>query len=291
MEASLSLDEILDKILNREISVRQASSQSGYSRDFIRKELDRRYANDKNKLEFIELIMQENKENSSTVEVEQELLEQTFFKVMNKEMLLKEAQVVLGNIDILTLKEKFTDLVEKSENLEIPAKYLEFIESKDSSKVVNYRVMAIRMMRNNLTQCDIAEELEVSPRTISREFEKLKHDEDTRLYDLLKAYGHMQAKKHKFTDDELVILNKLLTDYENHNPHLLLLPDKSKEELAIEKQDYLVEEERKLKAQGLTQAQIAKRLGTSVSTLRRANIAKRQRDVVRKISLQGGEEK
>lgn len=288
MEESLSLDEAIEKILNREISVRQASRQSGYSRDFIRAELNKRYANDKDKLELIKLIMFENREKHPSVEIEQDLLEQTFFKVMNREITLKEAQKILGNIDIQTLKEKFAELVVQTEDLEIPSKYLEFIESQDVSKI-NFRVMAIKMMRLGLTQSDIASELGISPRTVSREFEKLKYDADTRLYDLLKAYGDMQMKKHKFTCSEFLILDKLLTDYEEHHPHLLVMPEKSKEELAIEKQNYLVSEEAKLKAEGLSQAEIAKRLHVSISTLRRAKVARKYREAIRKKALLEGE--
>lgn len=292
MEAILSLDQALDKILNREISVRQASEQSGYSRDFIRAELNRRYANDKDELKFIEAVMKENKDNSSTIEIDQDLLEQIFFKVINKEMLLKDAQVALGNIDIQTMKEKFAQLVEQTENLEIPNKYLKFLESqnRDYSKI-NFRVLAIDMMRLNLTQCDIAHELGIQPRTVSREFEKLKYDKDKRLYDLLKAYGEMKAKKHKFTEDEMLVLDRLLTDYEEHNSHLLVLPEKSKEEILIEREDYLVSESEKLKALGLTQAQIAKKLQTSISTLRRARISQKQRKVINRVIYEDREEK
>lgn len=278
----LSIDEALNKILTRELSVRQASKECGFSRDFIRAELNRRYADDSEKLDLIEKIMQENKSSSSTVEVDSKLLEEVFFKVMNNEMSIKEVQETLNNIDIETLKEKFSDFVLKMKDIETLKRYAEYtgnvgITKTDVTKI-NFRVVAIRMMRNNQSQVEMADSLGIAPRTLSREFEKLSEDEDTRLYDLLKAYSFQKMQRHTLTEIEKAKLGYLLDKYEEDNKHLLKAPEKSKTEMIIEKEDFLVLESEKLKEQGLTQKQIADKLGTSISSLRRARIAKANRD-------------
>lgn len=282
---NLSIDEALNKILTRELSVRQASKECGCSRDFIRAELNRRYAGDSEKLELIEKIMQENKSSSSVVEVDSELLEEVFLKVMNDEMSIKEAQEALNNIDIETLKEKFAELVLKMEDIETLKRYAEYTgnvgitkTSKEDVTKINFRVIAIKMMRNNLSQVEMADSLGIAPRALSREFEKLGEDEDTRLYDLLKAYSFQKMQRHTLTEIEKAKLDYLLDRYEEDNKHLLKAPEKSKTEMIIEKEDFLVLESERLKEQGLTQKEIADKLGTSISSLRRARIAKTNRD-------------
>ena len=77
-----SIDEILEMIINREISIRRASRDFGYTRDVIRSSLLKKYGNSEEVLE----ILNENKINSTTIEIPQELLKEVFFKAMNKEI-------------------------------------------------------------------------------------------------------------------------------------------------------------------------------------------------------------
>ena len=281
----VSLDEILEKIINKELSLRQASRISGISRDLLRVELVRKFANDKEKLDLIEKIMQDNKINSTTIDIEKDKLEEVFFKVVNREITLGEAQIELGNIDIETLKEKLAGLVGDSQNLEIAQKYSDYMQNRiQDYSGINFRKVAISMMRSNCTQIEMAEELGMTPRALSREFEKLSADKDTRLYDLLKMYCDLKMKRHKFTDIEIERLEMILSNYEQNFQELLKEPKKTKSQIAREKEDYLVRESEKLKAKGLTQKQIADILETSVSTLRRARLSKQNRDRLQKIS-------
>lgn len=282
---NLSLDEVLEKIINQEISLRQASKFYGFSRDILRVELNRKYANDKDKLDLIEKIMQQNKANSTAIDIDSDKLEVVFFQVINKEMTLAEAQVELGNIDIETLKEKFANLVGNSEDLEIAQKYSDYIKNKNQDySGINFRKVAIAMMRSNYTQIEMAEELGMSPRALSREFEKLSADKDTRLYDLLKMYCDLKMKRHKFTQTELEMLERVISNYEENFSEMLKEPKKSKSQIAREREEYLVKESEKLKMEGFTQKQIADILHTSVSSLRRARIAKENRDKLRELS-------
>jgi hypothetical protein len=277
-EENLNIDLILDDILNGKITLREASKRYGYSRDFWRNQLNKKYAGDNQKIKLIKKVMKENRA-SSTLEIDEKKLEEVFLKVMNNEMKLQEAQDKLGISDIGTLRQKFYEFAKGSKKENMAEKYREYVSNgRNDYTYINFRVLAIEMIRNNFSQLELSEYTGIPARTISREFEKLSNDEDTRLYDLLKDFGYKKMHRHRFSNDELLNYDRILMSYEADHPELLETNTKSKTEEKEEREDYLVEEEKKLKAQGLTQKEIAQRLGTSVSGLRRARLSKEKRE-------------
>ena len=105
------LDEVLEMIVNGEISIRKASEEYDYTRDVIRSALTKKYGDS----EKLRQVLEDNKANSTTMEIPQDLLRDVFFRAMNKEITLEEARSILGIKDKELrdlLLEKFTYLID-----------------------------------------------------------------------------------------------------------------------------------------------------------------------------------
>lgn len=267
------LDEVLEMIVNGEISIRKASEEYDYTRDVIRSALTKKYGDS----EKLRQVLEDNKANSTTMEIPQDLLRDVFFRAMNKEITLEEARSILGIKDKETLRMKFLEYAENSEDESIRDLYKKYMETQDYSHI-NFRLEAIKMVRHGLSQTDIALELGISPRTVSREFEKFKNDDDPSFYRFIKLYSEAIMTKKIFTQYELQVQDLFLDEYEEKHYLEIYGPRKTKEEERIEMEEHLVAEEKRLKGEGLTQRQIAEKLETSISSLRRArlNVQKRK---------------
>ena len=278
-----SLDEILEMIINGQISIREACREFGYTRDIIRRNLIKKYGNNENLVE----TLKNNKANSTTLELPQELLEQVFIKAMNKEITLEEAQKILNIQDKETLRAKFLEYAESSENEKIRNLYKNYMKDHERDySHINFRLLAIKMVKAGVSQSDVARYLEIPPRVISREFEKFSKDEDLSFYNFIKSYNEAMMLKTEFTNYTISLQNIFLEQYEKtHQDELYNIP-KSKKQERMEREEYYVKEEARLKKEGLTQEQIAERLGTSVSTLRRARNNIKKREVLAQIEAE-----
>lgn len=284
-----SLDEILEMIKDGKISIRQASENSDFGRDFLKKKLIEKYGTDPQSLKDIEAVLKNNKANSTAIEIDSALLEDVFLRTMSGEISLEQAREELGGIDKETLKSKFVDFIEQnSGNEELLRKYIAFQKpkSKESSTDItdytklNFRLLAINMILNKKSQTQLAAELDIPVRTVSREFEKFSQDTDKTLYKIVKFYNERTMKKQKIERFEEISMIMGLNQYKKRHPELLSDTVMSKEEQKLERMKRLVSDAERLKGEGLTQEEIAKRLGTSVSGLRRAKIFVKEQEML-----------
>lgn len=288
-----NLDEILEQIKEGKISIREAARKTSFKRDFLRVKLIKKYGTIPEVMKQIEETMQDNKVNSTVLQIEEGLLEDVFLRTMNGELSLEQARIMLGNIDKETLRSKFQEQMRKMLKDEVLLeKYKESQKSKRGDySGINFRVIAIEMIRGDYTQTEMAEFLEIPVRTVSREFEKLKDDEDKELYDLIKFYSDRKMKKQDFREGERMLLKLALDMYEKKNADLLLPVERTKTEERAERMKFLVEEEEKMKKLGLSQAEIADRLGTSISGLRRARLFCEGQNMIRETPIDSTKEK
>jgi len=269
------LDEVLELIMSEQISLRKACEKYGYKRDFIRTKLVKKYVGNEEMLQKIVDIMSKNKANSTTIKIDKNLLKEVFEEYLEGKILAKEACEKLGIKDKETLRNKFAEFVANSADDEMKKKYEQYQEKNNPDySMINFRLVAIDMIRGGYSQTDMAKMLGgIHPRTISREFEKFKKDEDQLLYQLVKSYSDMQMKHHKRTEYEIMYQNIMLDKYEIEHKDLLMEPQKSRTEIKKEEIEQRVSQIKQLENQGLTQKQIAEKLETSVSGIRRAKIA------------------
>ena len=61
------LDEFLELIKNGKISIREASKQTGYGRDYLRSQLYKKYGTDTEAILQLDDLMANNKANSNTI--------------------------------------------------------------------------------------------------------------------------------------------------------------------------------------------------------------------------------
>lgn len=279
-----NLDELLSLIRDGKISIREASEKSGYSRDYLRGRLEEKYGTDDEELKKLEELMNHNKANSNNIEIDSALMEDVFLRTMSGEITLAQAREEIareiGRIDIDTLKENFLRFIQENRNNEDLLmkyrKYKNHIKYGNAKEIdvtkLNFRVLAIYMIQNRISQTQLAEKIGVTPRTISRNFEELSKDEDKSLYNIIKFYSDKMMRRQKMTEYQEMIITLAINTYQQRHPELLSTDIKSKSEEKLEKIQFLVAEAERLKIEGLTQAEIAKRLGTSISGLRRARI-------------------
>ena len=277
------LDEFLELIKNGKISIREASKQTGYGRDYLRSQLYKKYGTDTEAILQLDDLMANNKANSNTIFIKTEISEDIFLRTISGEITLAQAKDEItqrfGKIDMETLKANFLKFVQDNKNNEsFLAKYREYKNSATQTSrgieitKLNFRVLAIYMMRARISQTDLAHQIGVTPRTISRKFEEFKDDEDKSLYDMIKFYSDIMMKRKKLTEYQEVVLNVAIKAYEQRHPELLAEKKKSAAEEKLERIQAVVAEADRLQGEGLTQAEIASKLGTSVSTLRRARM-------------------
>ena len=269
-----NLDNLLELIRNGQISIREASRQSGFTRDYLRKRLNDKFGIDSVAFESLQSTVDKNKA-SNRVEIDSQLLEDVVLRTISGEITLSEAREKIGNVDMATLKECFFRFIQDNRNNEeLLMKYRQYKMNQKSIDItkLNYRLLAIQMLKQRISQTDIAKQIGVPPRTISRKFEEFKNDEDQSLYHMIKFYSYKIMRRQKLTAYEEMILGLGIREYEEKHPGLLEETTKSEAEEKLEKIRNLVAKANALKQDGLTQGQIAKQLGTSISSLRRARI-------------------
>lgn len=269
-----NLDNLLELIKNGQISIREASRQSGFTRDYLRKSLNAKFGIDSVAFESLQATVDKNKARNR-VEIDPQLLEDVVLRTISGEITLSEAREKIGNIDMATLKECFLRFIQDNRNNEeLLMKYRQYRRNEKSIDItkLNYRLLAIQMLKQRISQSDIAKQVGGTPRTISRKFEEFKNDEDQSLYHMIKFYNFRVMRRQKLSDYEGMILDLGIKTYEEKHPELLIKEAKSKAEEKLEKIQELVARSEELKQAGLTQAQVATNLGTSISSLRRARI-------------------
>lgn len=278
-----NLEEVLEQIMNREVSVRKACEMYGYKRDFIRSQLIKKYSRNEKMLQKIVEVMAENKKNSTTLYIDEEQLKEVFEAYLEGNILGKEACEKLGIKDKETLRNKFAEFIQNSDDENLIQKYMEYAQKRNIDySTINFRILAIDMMRGGYSQTDMAKMSEgIHPRTISREFEKLKNDEDQTLYKLVKVYSDMQMRHYKMNEYEFMLQEMVLAKYEKEHKELLQNPQKSKTQIREEQINDICVQIKEFEEQGFSQKQIAEKLGMSVSGIRRAKIAKKNQESLR----------
>ena len=135
------------------------------------------------------------------------------------------------------------------------------------------------MLENNYSQTEIAEKYGINARTVSRELEKLKGEEEYgTLYEMAKEFSDRKMKRKKFSSYENFLMENLLEKYKDEGP-VLIEESISKEEIKYRKAKKIVEQEKEMEG---TAEEKVKALGISISTLRRAKVEVEQYENLKK---------
>ena len=187
-----------------------------------------------------------------------------------KELYLRNGE----NIDLQTFKENIVDYVNASNDAELKRHYIEYEARRHPDySHINFKALFIEMIKDETSQTEIAGKYGIPPRTVSRELAKIENDEEYKtLYETAKELarrkmqkGNSKNKGSVFEPLELILIRAMLENYDEGE--VIISNSKTEAEKKYEKAKKLLGQVEKL---GTTKKESAKKLGVSISTIRRA---------------------
>ena len=242
-----------------------------------------------NKAQAFREQLRHNKGNSATVVLD-ERIKIMVKRILRGEISAKQAEIEY-QIDRETIRRKIHQLIQEDKSL--LAEYMEYLKkSGNDYSRINFRGLIIFMIRQNLSQSQIAAQYNIPARTVSRELEKigLSDDEkDRKLYQIAKGYAKKKMRREIISDKEAqkyaITLNELFGEVE-----IIKIDESSKDEKEIIELEKFVAEVEKNKARGMTMKEIASTMGVSISAIRRKELKLLELKTKRDIMTGGREE-
>ena len=269
--------EMLKRLLNREMTLRDLSRVTGISRDKIFKGV-MLIATDNEKNQLKEVLL-ENK-RSSKINID-EKLKKILIQILKGEITVTEASKIM-EMNKETLRRKAEDLANSSP--EYIKYYIRYKSKIGDYSGINFKRIFVEIIENNLSQTEMAEEYGIPARTVSRELEKLgksDNENDLRLYDLAKIYADKKMKHQELTFNELRLFGKIIEEIKE-NSNFLTIEDEDSIEKNIRELTEFKNTVQALRAKGLTEKQIAIELQIGVSTIRRRILKLEELEIIKR---------
>lgn len=257
--------EFKEKILSGETSLRSLSEQTGIDREYLKMMIISKC--NEEELRKLEEILADNKKNSTTLNLDKKF-EKIIVSILKEEISAREASEKYG-IDRETLRRKAEELVNSSP--EYAKYYIKYKGRRGDYSKINFRRLVIEMIEFNMSQTEIAEIYSIPARTVSREIEKLKRSDDSRdvkLYDIAKIYADKKERHKDLTDMESHLYETILNELKKDSKFTEVNLESTKEKRLRELEQFEIQVN-EMKSNGMTNEQIAKKLGIGVSTIRR----------------------
>lgn len=261
-----TLKQIKQDIIDGKITLRAVASQYGIDRDKLKAMIEADIT-DKTESELFRERMKLNRKSSEIPLDEQ--IEEMVISILKGEITAKEASSKY-HIDTETIRRKINEFVQKDKRyLKLYFQY--HSKSAIDYKNINFRGLIVHMIRNDMSQSEVAEEYQIPARTISREVEKLsesKDEKDEKLYNIAKICADKKMKKQSLSKYEVDLYNKMLDEL-FPDISVININSKSQTELEIERLEAFLKQVEDYHTQGMTAEQIAEKMETSISTIRR----------------------
>lgn len=229
----------------------------------------------------LEKVLEENKSRLQKKEIEEDKFESIVkdflsgeIKTMTKarEQFIKETN---KTIDPLTFKERMVEYINASNNIKLKQRYISYEANKSGNySHINFKALFIEMIRHESSQTEMAEMYNIPKRTVSRELAKLENNEKYKeIYFIAKELSSRQIYKGNskkkceklFSEFERGLIDITLRSF-GHQEVIIGNP-KTEAQIRYEKAKKLLKDVENTK---LSQQEAAKKLGVSVSTIRRA---------------------
>lgn len=260
-----SIIEFKKQILSGKTSLRKLSSQTGIDRDVLKDKIIKECSDEE--LEQLRIILKDNKDNSSTIDLEGNVKE-AVIRILKGEISIKQASKDY-NIDRETLMRKTEELASASP--EYIKYYIQYKSKRGDYSGINFRRLIIEMIENGISQTAIAKEYGIPVRTMSRELQKLEKSDDKRdikLFDIAKIYAEKMIRHEKLSDYEQRLYESIIEELKQDTKFTAINMESNEEKRNKELQDFKLKVQ-ELRAKGMTNVQIANELGVGVSTIRR----------------------
>lgn len=260
-----SIIELKKQILSGKTSLRKLSSQTGIDRDVLKDKIIKECSDEE--LERLRIILKDNKDNSSTIDIEGNVKE-AVIRILKGEISIRQASKDY-NIDKETLMRKTEELANASP--EYIKYYIQYKSKRGDYSGINFRRLIIEMIEDGISQTKIAKEYDIPVRTMSRELQKLEKSDDKRdikLFDIAKIYAEKMIRHEELSDYEQRLYGSIIEELKQDTKFTAISIESNEEKRNKELQDFKLKVQ-ELRAKGMTNVQIAKELGVGVSTIRR----------------------
>lgn len=260
------LKQIKQDFLEGKITLRSVALKYDIDRDKLRAMLE----NEMTQQEEKECFRERMKLNRSSSKIPlNKQMEDMVISILNGEITAKKASEMY-NIDAETIRRKIVEFVQKN-----PQYLKRYFVYRDKSAIdyenINFKGLIIHMLKNDMSQSEIAEEYEIPARTISREVEKIgesKEENDIKLYNIAKICADRKMRKQKLSKYEMDLYARVLDELFPNIP-VININEKTPVEREIQRLEEFLQEVQLYHSQNMTAEQIARKMGTSISTIRR----------------------
>lgn len=207
-----------------------------------------------------------NQAKSTAIELDG-FMRSIIMSILKGEKTAKAVEEQYG-IDSETIRHKINEFVQSDKSF--LKEYIAYQNKKGHDYgYINFIGLIVEMIKSDVSQSEIAREYGIPSRVISREIEKLgKSDnpEEVKLYDIAKICADRKMRRVALSRFERVLYTRLVDEMFGDVP---IMNEKSRTDLEIERLEEFMKQVQANQNQGLTVEQVAERLGTSVSTIRR----------------------
>ncbi len=279
MEA-LKFEEMFKEVIEGK-SIRECEKIYGINRNTFVEMCKQIFPEGSENMKKLERILVENKSRLQKKEIEEDKFESIVkdflsgeIKTMTKarEQFIKETN---KTIDPLTFKERMVEYINASNNIKLKQRYISYEANKSGNySHINFKALFIEMIRHESSQTEMAEMYNIPKRTVSRELAKLENNEKYKeIYFIAKELSSRQIYKGNskkkceklFSEFERGLIDITLRSF-GHQEVIIGNP-KTEAQIRYEKAKKLLKDVENTK---LSQQEAAKKLGVSVSTIRRA---------------------
>ena len=259
-----SIIELKKQILSGKTSLRKLRNQTGIDKDVLKDKIIKKCSDEE--LEQLRIILKDNKA-SSTIDLEGNVKE-AVIRILKGEISIRQASKDY-HIDRETLMRKTEELANASP--EYVKYYIQYKAKRGDYSGINFRRLIIEMIENGISQTAIAKEYGIPVRTMSRELQKLEKSDDKRdikLFDLAKIYAEKMIRHEELSDSEQRLYGSIIEELKQDTKFTAINIESNEEKRNKELEDFKLKVQ-ELRSKGMTNAQIANKLGVGVSTIRR----------------------
>ena len=201
--------EILRRILMGEsltVLQNEYKVEKGTITDYYRKIFE----SDSKALEMFDKVLENTKKKTSSVNIEEEKLDEVVKEYLQDSITLKEAGKKL-NVHSQTFKKLMLKKIGEDE--ELTNLYKKKVQKRASYKDFDFKKAIVQMLDSRVTQAEIEELFELKPKTLSKKISALRNTEDDKLYQACKMLSDSTMNKRELTFHENSFIDDVVNEY------------------------------------------------------------------------------
>lgn len=154
-------------------------------------------------------ILANNKQKTSTIEIDDMELERVIRQYLQGSITLKEAGAELG-ISAQTFKKRMSLYLPQNKELEM----CYHLKRRNNYEQIDFRRLALEMLKDKLTQKEIEEKYHLVPKTLSKKISGFHNTKDEKLYIACKLLAEETMNRRELSDEEMKYISTVIEEYE-----------------------------------------------------------------------------